>query len=56
MKLRMGEKKALLMMLARVMSSEGPYRCCRDFMAYDLSVKAGEQPLSFLISFHHVDG
>ena len=26
MKLRMGERKALFIMLARVMSSEGPYR------------------------------
>ena len=49
-------RKALLMMLARVMSSEGPYMCCRDFLTYDLSVEAGEQPLSFLISFHHADG
>ena len=38
----MGERKALLILLAELVSSKDPCKCCRDFLTYDLSTETGE--------------
>ena len=51
-----GDKKAVLIILAKSNPSEAPSKCCKGFPRSVLSPEADDRPLSFFTSLHHTEG
>ena len=51
-----GDKKAVLIILAKSNPSEAPSKCCKDFPRSVLSPEADDRPLSFFTSLQNIEG